>query len=523
MKKLNIKNWLLLLVILFSFCKPPKIKYDETIEARGIWVTRWEWAQHANLNNPPAQQNRIAEIFDVIKQAKLNFVLFQIRGNADAFYRSPYEPWSKLLTGELGKDPGWDPLSFAIEQAHQRGLELHAWVNTFTVWSDTSPPPHTIPEHLFHAHPEWIICDKNGTPMPLNAHYINLSPGIPAARDFVHNVCLDIVRAYDIDGLHFDYIRYPENSPDKGYSQDPISLRLFNSPEGNPQNLAWEDWQRENINLFVRKFYDEAIQIKPWLKISAAVIGKYNYSLWNGFHIVYQDAMQWIKEQKVDFIVPMIYWQTNHATAPFGSVVADWLISRQRTRYIFPGSAINQLGSEKWPLDEVAKQTKITRQCGANGLVFFSYSGLEKVRAQLENYGFQHVANFPPMMWKAKQPPLDPILIAADYYHPGGILLKWLPPDSTLEPATIYRYSIYRSEKSPVDLCQAENLIHITAGPVPFFLDTSVKNDHTYYYVVTALDRANNQSPPSNEIKVSIPTFVAIADQKNVANNTILE
>ena len=101
---------LLLILILFSFCKRPKIKYDETKEARGIWVTRWEWVQDKTKNNPQAQKERIIEIFDLIKKARLNFVLFQIRGNGDAFYKSNYEPWSDLLTGKLGKNPGWNPL-----------------------------------------------------------------------------------------------------------------------------------------------------------------------------------------------------------------------------------------------------------------------------------------------------------------------------------------------------------------------------------------------------------------------------
>ena len=141
MKRRKILASILLILILFSFCKRPKIKYDETKEARGIWVTRWEWARNNIRNNPAAQKERIIEIFEKVKQARFNFILFQIRGNGDAFYKSNYEPWSELLTGKLGKNPGWDPLEFAIEQAQLRGLELHAWINTFPAWSGASPPP----------------------------------------------------------------------------------------------------------------------------------------------------------------------------------------------------------------------------------------------------------------------------------------------------------------------------------------------------------------------------------------------
>ncbi|MBL7094290.1 family 10 glycosylhydrolase [candidate division KSB1 bacterium] len=508
MKNIKIFNCLLLIFILFSFCKRPKINYDETKEARGIWVTRWEWARDNIKNNPRAQKERIIKIFDLVKKARFNFILFQIRGNGDAFYQSNYEPWSDLLTGKLGKNPGWDPLAFAIEQAQLRGLELHAWINTFPAWLGPSPPPHTNPEHIYNAHPEWIVCDKNGDPMSLNSHYVNLSPGIPAVRNYIHKVCLDIIKNYDIDGFHFDYIRYPEKSHELGYSQDAVSMRLFNSPDGNPKNLKWDDWQRENINKFVRKFYDEATAFKPWLKISAAVIGKYDYSIWNGYHVVYQDALQWIKEEKIDFIAPMIYWQTDHPTAPFGKITKDWLKNYYRARYIFPGMSINKLGTQNWQVDEVLKQTTITRQYGSNGMVFFSFSGLEKAMSLFPNNGFQYLANFPPMSWKDNNPPMDPMNLKAQFLSSTKIKLEWAFLDSSLEPDDVYRYNIYRSLSSPVDITKAGNLIHITTNAQPVYIDNSIKSEHSYYYVVTALDRVNNQSPPSNEVEVYFPSIV---------------
>ncbi|OQX95650.1 hypothetical protein B6I21_04325 [candidate division KSB1 bacterium 4572_119] len=500
--------WTLMILLIIFGCKRPPIKYDRTKEARGIWVTRWEWARADLTNNPEAMKQRIIEIFDRVKQARLNFVLFQIRGNGDAFYQSQHEPWSDLLTGELGKDPGWDPLEFAIQQAHDRGLELHTWINTFPAWRGTSPPPHTKPEQLYNSHPEWLIHGKNGKAMPLSSHYVNLSPGIPEARQYVHDVCLDIIRNYDIDGFHFDYIRYPENSPELGYSMDPTSLKLFNSPNGNPKNLSWADWQRENINKFVRKFYDTANSIKPWLKISAAVIGKYDYSIWNGYHVVYQDALQWIKEGKIDFIAPMIYWQTDHPTAPFGEITEKWLKHYIHERYIFPGISINKLGADNWAVDEVLKQVAISRD-GGNGMVFFSYSGLEKAMAQLENNGFQYLANFPPLPWKKNSPPMDPRNLQFEIQPSGAVLLSWEKPDSLVDSTNVYRYNIFRSDKSPVDVLQAENLIHITSKPVYSYLDMGAHPEKTSYYVITALNRLNNESPPSNEVAVTFPRFVS--------------
>jgi len=421
-----------------------------------------------------------------------------------------------VLTDTLGKDPGWDPLKFAIEHAHQMGLELHAWFNTFTAWKGTVPPPTTNPEHVYNAHPEWIVCDKSGKPMPLSGHYVFLSPGIPAAREYVHNVAMDIVENYDIDGFHFDYIRYPEGSDKLGYSQDSVSLHLFNSVEGNPKNLSWEDWQRENVNQFVRRFYDEATALKSYLKISAAVIGKYDYSSWNGYHVVFQDARKWITEGKMDFIMPMVYWQTDHPTAPYEPTVRNWF-DFIHNRYIFPGMMINRLGGEEWPIEELFNQVMINRN-GGNGMTFFSYNGLKRIKNRLKWGGFPHFANMPPMSWKDDKPPMDPQNLRAHVLSSGNILLIWSSPDSSLEKNDVRYYNIFRSEKSPVDFMDAANLIHITAKADTFFVDKSIEPGKQYYYVVTALDRVNNESPPSNEIAIMIPHF-ALSDGMK-ANNS---
>lgn len=500
------------LLLLGSVCKRER---PGTKEARGLWVTRWEWAVNSDTNRAEAQKERINSIFDLAKKAKMNFILFQIRGNGDAFYQSSLEPWSELLTGTLGKNPGWDPLAYALEQAHLRGLELHAWFNTFPAWRGTEPPPHTMPENVYNAHPEWIICDKNGKRMPLSSHYVNLSPGIPEARDYIHAVALEIVKKYNIDGFHFDYIRYPESSNSLGYSQDPVSLNLFNSPDGNPKQLNWDDWQRENINIFVRKFYDEATAAKPWLKISAAVIGKYDYSNWNGFHIVYQDARAWMSEDKIDFIIPMIYWQSNHPTAPFGAIAKNWF-DFPHERFIFPGMSANKLGTKDWPPDEAARQVTFMRNNGGNGMVFFSFSGLQKAMKELNHDGFRYLANLPAMSWKDDIPPMDPRNLRAKFTSSGNALLIWSPPDSLMEPIDVKQYNIFRSSSSPVDFHNAENLIHITAAADTFFLDSKIEPGRVYFYAVTALDRVNNESPPSNEIRVMTPQYAFTGQAQKV-------
>lgn len=490
-------------------CKQQK---PGTKEARGLWVSRMEWAISVPGDRMAAQQQKIIEIFDTARRAGFNFILFQIRGNGDAFYRSKFEPWSDMLTGVLGQYPGWDPLAFAIQQAHQRGLELHVWFNTFPAWRGTAPPPRTDPLHVYLAHPEWIVCDANGVPMSLSSGYVYLSPGIPAVRQYIRRVAMDIVEKYDIDGFHFDYIRYPEEANTKGYSRDAISLQQFSSLSGNPNQLNWDDWQRENINQFLRQFYSDATSRKPWLKISAAVIGKYDYSEWNGYHVVYQDAKQWLAEGIVDFVVPMVYWQTNHPTAPYRKTVQHWF-NMIHDRYIFPGMMINRLGEPDWPVDEIIDQIAINRH-GTNGMVFFSYQGLAKVAGNLNFQGFDFLANLPPMPWKDDKPAMDPRNLRAHLLSSGNVLLIWSQPDSSIEPKDVQRYNVFRSELNPVDFFNAENLIHITAQADTFFIDRTVRPGHRYHYVVTALDRVNNESPPSNQVTIFIPRL-AMADSNH--------
>ncbi|MGH2566859.1 MAG: glycoside hydrolase family 10 protein, partial [Bacteroidota bacterium] len=225
-------------------------------EARGVWMSRFEYADDSSRSNPDRAQRRIREVFEQARRAKFNMVFFQVRGNGDAFYRSAYEPWSLMLTGTLGQDPGWDPLQFALDEAHRLGLELHAWLNTFPVWRGKTPPAESTPRSVYLEHPDWLVCDSDGKPMPLNDGYVNVSPGIPAARQHVLDVVMDMVEKYDVDGIHFDYIRYPEESTARGYSHDSISVARFTSTEGNPKRLAWDHWQREQVNEFVIDAYN---------------------------------------------------------------------------------------------------------------------------------------------------------------------------------------------------------------------------------------------------------------------------
>ena len=177
-------------------------------EARCAWFSRFEWSSRSHIEDEIAN----------IDECNMNAVLFQIRGTADAFYISQWEPWAE----QLGNDyPGYDPLAVAIYEAHERGLELHAYVNAMPVWSGATPPGD--PFHIYNTHPEWIMVNSSGTPMDPADGYAFASPGVPQFREHLNKVIMDIATKYDVDGIHLDYIRYPSTA----YSNDDSSVARY--------------------------------------------------------------------------------------------------------------------------------------------------------------------------------------------------------------------------------------------------------------------------------------------------------
>ncbi|MCK5342748.1 MAG: family 10 glycosylhydrolase, partial [Candidatus Heimdallarchaeota archaeon] len=269
-------------------------------EFRATWVITWE---HISSGSTVEQNKaRVREILDNHQKANMTSVLFQVRQGGTAYYESSYEPWGSYAGYSY---PGYDPLEYAVEEAHKRGLELHAWFNVFSVSSTHSG---TIADE----HPEWICRDENGNPMTA---YRAASPGLAAVRDYTIDVAMEIVRNYDIDGLHLDYVRWNEYDTDD--MTDPMTpleqeskldgffskerINKFNSVTstnrfiydvehpfsyGVPSGFStWEDWRRWSVTEFVKTLHDSIQAVKPWVRLSPAALGKYKTggtSGWNG-------------------------------------------------------------------------------------------------------------------------------------------------------------------------------------------------------------------------------------------------
>jgi len=499
-------------------------------EFRATWVITWE---HISSSLTPEQNKaNVRAILDRHKAANMNAVLWQCRQSGTAYYNSSYEPWGYYAGYQY---PGYDPLAYAIEEAHKRGMELHAWFNVFQVSSTYPGAPAVL-------HPEWICRDRDGNPMTSN---ICFSPGLEAVRAYTIAVAMEIVRKYDIDGLHLDYVRWNE------YSNSKLSKRLAKMAEeqqwldgmipveqlqdleenaagrylydvehpysaGVPAGFSsWEDWWRWSVTEFVRVLHDSIQAVKPWVRLSPAALGKYNWSSWQGYGTVYQDAALWFNEGYVEQLTPMHYhWLTPEG---FYSMLVGpseswgpWIqkgIAEGRLFTVGPGSY--QFAEEKVWYRHPAVVEICRTVPWVDGFQFFSYGSWQDYQYWNEA-GQTFFARRSKVRngWSAHADPPEAPSIAITKIDSLHYQLTVTPPASVAVP---HRYAIYRSEDDAIDL-EDDRIVDIHFGTQPFtvveaFTGTQDFNG-AYRYAATTLDRYWNESAPSNVVLTEpIPSF----------------
>ena len=330
-----------------------------------MWVTRWDFRTPEDVD----------AIMEAVAAAGFNQVYFQVRGAADAYYRSSLEPWAAPLAGKLGKDPGWDPLQRAITKARAKGLELHAWINLCTGWKGSKPPGRSKPRHVLRAHPEWRVRDKRGKPMPYtDGAYVFLNPAHPAFQAHLEAVVAELASFYRIDGLHLDYARYPRSD----YSQDEVTNRRLRAARKASPDLDRAAWQREELTRLVERLKAKVVQVRPTAVVSAAVTGIYQDRWeWKGvtqgrvdFH---QDSHLWAERAAVDALIPMIYWPPTDPAGgrtDFDTLVQDFAPLTEKVRLL---AGINV---EAGGFSVLEREIDIARKRGLGGVVLFAYRAL---------------------------------------------------------------------------------------------------------------------------------------------------
>ncbi len=491
---------------------PDTIPYDEITdltpappkrEFRAVWiatVTNIDWPSKKGL--PVADQQReIVTMFDQHQQMGLNAVVVQVRSAADAFYARGSEPWSEWLTGQQGlaPEPFYDPLEFMIEQAHQRGLEFHAWFNLDrAAFSKTAS---IAPTNIVNRKPEWMLA-YGGKKL------FNL--GIPAVRSYIAGIVANVVREYDVDGIHFDDYFYP-------YAEPGQVLRDDSTYKANFNGMSKADWRRDNVTKLVTELRDSIRANKPWIKFGISPFGIWKNksndpegsatSGGQSYYEIYADTRKWVREGLIDYIVPQVYFSSEFNKVPYKTLVEWWTRNCGDNCHLYIGHGAYRVGrgSERdpgwWRPTEFPDQMRYNRQQQAvKGSIFFSAKNLQinplSIRDSLQKNFYRHPALVPTMKWLDSIPPLPPRDLKAALTS-EGVELFWQQPADATDGDGANAYLVYRFEgRRPRLLTNDPRFIlaQCMGESATRFIDRTADPKKKYVYVVTALDRLQNES-----------------------------
>lgn len=384
-------------------------------EFRGVWVSsvnNGTWPPKAGMTAADQQTEAIRQL-DRAVELKFNAVIFQVRPAADALYESDLEPWSEYLSGTQGQDPGYDPLKFWIDEAHKRGLELHAWLNPYRAKHANSKS--TIArDHISVTHPE--IVRKYGG-------YLWLDPGEPLAARHSMAVFLDVVKRYDLDGVHMDDYFYPYQVTDEKTKAlidfpDNSSWAKYQRSGGK---LARNDWRRDNVNQFIKQLYERTKKMKPHVKVGIAPFG-----IWRPDHppgikgldqydALYADAKLWLNEGWLDYFSPQLYWKIGGPQS-FPKLLDWWLSENPKCRHVWPGQSVGRYIPKDGSLSmEVPNQLAFIRDRapeGSTGFIFWPLGAVLKESSLVERLKaveFADPAIVPLSPWLDDKNPPKPI------------------------------------------------------------------------------------------------------------------
>ena len=482
-----------------SLFAPPKREF------RAVWIAtvdNIDWPSKKAL--PVADQQReFTELLDMSQQTGLNAVVVQVRAAADAFYAKGAEPWSEWLTGQQGlaPNPFYDPMEFMIQKAHSRNFEFHAWLNLDR--ATFSKTASVAPTNISYQRPDWMV-DYG------NRKLFNL--GLPDVRAYVAGTVANIVRNYDVDGIHFDDYFYPFGAVGSSFADD-ATFQQYNA-----NNLTHDDWRRQNIDKLIRQIGDSIRSVKPWVKFGISPFGIWKNqksdpegSLTFGgqaYYDLYADIRRWAREDWVDYMVPQIYFSTRFDRANYKTLV-DWWVKNRGNHHLYIGQGAYRLGKNTktdsgWgEASQLSDQMRHNRQyADVTGSVFFSAKSLRtnmaSSRDSLRTNFYQYPALIPTMPWLDAVPPGQPQNLKA---APAvdGVELFWQEPAQATELDRVRCYVIYRTEgvrlprttdpRRILSLCRPEGGTR--------FVDRTADPKKKYTYVITSVDRLQNESSGS--------------------------
>lgn len=462
--------FILLFPLVLSAQTPP-------VEVRATWLTtNWGLDWPTQGTSVQSQKEELRRILDRLQADNFNTILFQVRAQGAVFYKSSIEPLSPFFN----HSEGFDPLAFAVDECHKRSMECHAWFITFPMDKAQFTTKSKRRKVVVMNKPDYykLIDDR-----------WYLDPGRPETKDRLVALVKEVVKNYDVDGVHFDYIRYPSNTRQ---FPDEDTFRKY----GKGKSL--HNWRRENINNIVSSIYDAVKDIKPWVQVSSSPLGRYKVlpevspnDGWTAYNTVFQDAGYWMQSGKHDLVFPMMY----HREKLFYPFLDDW-VKNSNGRLVIPGLGVYQMeaNEQNWDLGEVIRQIDYTRLHKVPGQAYFRtgniLDNLKGIKDSIQSY-YPYPAKLPPLTWLDNEAPNSPLNLEVYKDSDGLLCIKWDAPENSED----FTYTIYFSPTENTNTNDAPNILSTGLRSNNIHLSIG-EGEFGFYYSVSASDRYHNESVP---------------------------
>ncbi|HEY1488483.1 MAG TPA: family 10 glycosylhydrolase [Micromonosporaceae bacterium] len=489
---------------------------------RAVWIATVQSLDWPSSTDEATAKAQFIHELDYAVSKNMNAVIVQIRPTADAFWPSPYEPWSGYLTGVRGQDPGWDPLAFMVSAAHARNLEFHAWFNPFRASMPATSASSTeaggdidklAPTSPLREHPDWAVTYPVGTA----ASQLYYNPGIPAVRAYVENAIMDAVSRYDIDGVQFDDYYYPYPAAGQDFGDDATFAQY------GAGFTSKADWRRNNIDQFIQEIGARIHAAKPWVRFGVSPFGIWRNNTSDplgsatsgseSYDTTYSDTRLWVAKGWVDYVAPQIYWNIGFAVADYAALVPWWSSVVAGTNVqLYIGQANYKQGAAgqgaPWfDPGEISKHLTFNEAYpNVDGDIFFREQIVESdpigSTTQLVADHYTHPALIQANTHTAAKPLMFPVVTSVARTSAGTVDLRWHSTASGVGPfGSVTSYAIYRFDgltaPGTCGLADASHLVaslRATPGAAQRWIDPTAQAGHAYTYYVTALDRNWNES-----------------------------
>ena len=515
-------------------------------EMRAVWVTsvaNLDWPKYEDRGNPSAQKAELIRMLDLYQSLNMNAIILQVRPECDALYQSAYEPWSRYLSTNQGDDPGYDPLQFALEEAHKRGIELHAWLNPYRINASANDGGSYYDDtHVYVEHPEWAIAYADGKNI--------LNPGKPEVMSYIGAVTRDLVSSYAVDGVHFDDYFYSYEGTDNDLDQAEYDLY------GNGKSRG--DWRRDNVNRMIDTVYRVIQETNPNVRFGVSPFGIYRPGVPSGisemdaYSVIYCDPLAWLEDGNVDYLTPQLYWPTGGGQ-DFKTLTNWW--SEQvdlQGRNLFPGQGTYRLESnpglkgtagenlhelktymdmespagEKgtgdpvapWTLGQIGLQIDLIRanhDKGAMGSVFFRADDLDRVNGladYLKDNKYLYPTLMPEMHWKTDDTPGTPQNVGIDTID-EMLYLSW-----EMDPEQNQRFAVYVSDGESDETIIITNPTFLQGSYIENKVDLSeLVLSANSWITVSAVSATGREGIPSTAIEVNMENLAELVSPDSEA------